>query len=189
MTKRRCDWDQGDVGSCKLKRRNDAQVRPMLLSSVTDKTPSLSSLTQPSPPPVTLSVASSAPATIGLDEKALKAVDQNRQMWTQNLGDIHERVCRETPFPESLVNKIVTFHLGQMTMSMEALTQFYLFLESRFRRFAHALNAFQSLGAEDREILMTNNAPYYFQVIFVCTRTELTLCKQLAQLQRCEPSP
>lgn len=155
MTKRRSDRDEADdaaFGSFKLKRPNDERVS-ILLSSIADKT--TTSVTTPT----------SVTSSVGMDEKALKAVDLNRQPTTQNVGDVHERICRENPVPEALVDKIVAFHFGQLTLTIDNLTQFYLFLEARFRKFAHALNVFQSLGTEDRDILLTNNAPYYFQVI------------------------
>jgi hypothetical protein len=145
MTKRRA-WDVG-VGSCKLKRPNEDKVRLMLAAIVADKT------------------SASAATSSSMDDKALKAVDLNRQMSTQNVGDVHERICREMPMPSSLVEKIVAFHFGQLSLTVENLTQYYLFLETRFRKFAHALHAFQNLGEEDQEILLTTNAPFYFQVI------------------------
>ena len=108
------------------------------------------------------------PATVAaapnMDEKALKVVDLNRQLSMQNIGDIHDRVCRETPVPSAFVEKLVAFHFGQLTLTVQNLTQFYLFLENRFRKFANQLDAFKNLGEEDREILLTTNAPFYFQV-------------------------
>ena len=154
MTKRRGDWDV-DVGPVagKVKRLNEDKVR-LMLSTLAEKTSASQSA----------SAAASAPATLGSDDKTLRAVDLNRQMSTQNVGDLHERVCRETPMPSALVDKMVAFHFGQLTLTMENLTQYYLFLESRFRKFAQSVHAFQSLGAEDQDILLTTNAPFYFQV-------------------------
>ena len=158
MTKRRGDWD---VDVCvvtgKLKRPNEDKVR-LMLSTVAEKTSSLTSA----------SAAASAPATLSADDKTLRPVDLNRQMSTQNVGDLHERVCRENPMPAALVDKMVAFHFGQLTLTMENLTQYYLYLESRFRKFAHSVHAFQSLGAEDQDILLTSNAPFYFQVDSFC---------------------
>jgi hypothetical protein len=131
-----------------------------MLSAFTDKS-SVSSTTATTPG--TTGTASS----LVMDEKALKAVDLNRQLSAQNVADIHERICRELPVPAAFVEKLVAFHLGQLTLTVDNLTQFFLFLESRFRRFANSLHAFQNLGDEDREILLTANAPYYFQVIII----------------------
>ena len=148
LTKRH-SWDVLSSTSCKLKHRpNEDKLRLLIAQSLDEKTPT----------------ATTAPT---MDEKALKVVDLNRQMSTQNVGDIHERVCREMPVPSAFVEKLVAFHFGQLTLTVENLTQYYLFLETRFRKFANQLHAFQNLGEEDREILLTTNAPFYFQVCFL----------------------
>jgi len=90
MTKRRVDWDAGVGGSFKLKRHNEDRVSLIM----SDK----------------LSVAAgSAPASLGMEEKALKAVDFNRQVAvlfktflssSRTEGtDEQERVCPRLAFP------------------------------------------------------------------------------------------
>ena len=160
---RRRGCDVITVGpSYKVKRPHEDKVR-LMLSAFTDKSGGVASTTAT---PVTAS-------SLVMDEKALKVVDLNRQLSAQNVADIHERICREMPVPPVFVEKLVAFHFGQLTLTVENLIQFFLFLESRFRRFAHSLHAFQNLGEEDREILLTANAPYYFQVILIKNGTFL----------------
>lgn len=100
----------------------------------------------------------------GMEDKALKVVDSNRRLVSPNVGEIHERVCREIPMPQSLVDKIVAFHCGQLTLTVENLIQLNLFLETRFRRFAENIPEFMTLGEDDRNTLLLANSPYYFQL-------------------------
>lgn len=80
-------------------------------------------------------------------------------------AEIHAWVCAQMPVPETFVDKLVAFHLGQLTLTVDDLTSYYLYLDARFARFAHHLPAFRAIASDnDRATLITANSPLYFQL-------------------------
>jgi len=104
-----------------------------------------------------------------------------------NFGELYGQICRDLPMPESLVEKMIAFHLGQMALNVDDMSEMSAFMHHRFKRFAESLPGFrvthskldcnswpngnliclvftQELNQYDQDFLVNSNSSLYFQV-------------------------
>jgi hypothetical protein len=64
-------------------------------------------------------------------------------IYTLNFGQLYEQICRDLPMPETLVEKMIAFHLGQMALNVDDMSEMSAFMYHRFKRFAESLPGFR----------------------------------------------
>ncbi len=81
-----------------------------------------------------------------------------------NWAQIHKKVYSEARVPELFVDKLVAFHCGHLSLTVDDLTSYFMHLDKTFSKFAYHLKEFRDLSENDRSALLLANAPLYFQL-------------------------
>ncbi len=64
-------------------------------------------------------------------------------VYSNNFGELYEQICRDLPMPESQVEKMIAFHLGQMALNVDDMSEMSAFMYHIFKRFAESLPGFR----------------------------------------------
>lgn len=73
----------------------------------------------------------------------MKVAESISMIYSTNFGELYEQICRDLPMPESLVEKMIAFHLGQMALNVDDMSEMSAFMYHRFKRFAESLPGFR----------------------------------------------
>ena len=66
--------------------------------------------------------------------------------------------------PELFVDKLVAFHFGHLSLTVDDLTSYFVHLDKTLAKFAYHVKEFRDLSENDRSALLMANAPQYFQL-------------------------
>ena len=86
------------------------------------------------------------------------------QLQSQSLDSIHKLVSEKCHVSQDFVDKVIAFHLGHLTLTVEDLTGYFGFLDKTLYLFAHHCRDFNDLTAGDQHALLLDNAPIYFHL-------------------------
>ena len=82
----------------------------------------------------------------------------------QPLHQIHQLISEKAKVPQDFVDKLVAFHLGHLSLSVDDITQYFLHLDSILYSFAQHCPDFTALSKNDQNALLLANAPLYYHL-------------------------
>jgi len=83
---------------------------------------------------------------------------------TKSLPDIHKLITNQSKVPQIFVDKLVSLHMGHLSLSVEDLSEYFFHLDRVFNTFAHHSQDFQTLTKSDQAALLIANAPLYYHL-------------------------
>lgn len=78
--------------------------------------------------------------------------------------EIHKRIKKEAKISEDFVDKLVAFHVGHFTLTLDDLMDYLVHLDRVFAHFAHHCPGFHELNPNDQSLLLMSNTSLYFQL-------------------------
>ena len=83
---------------------------------------------------------------------------------TKSLPEIHKLVVKQSKVPQNFVDKLVSLHMGHLSLSVEDLSEYFFHLDRIFNTFAHHSLDFRTLTKNDQAALLIANAPMYYHL-------------------------
>lgn len=82
----------------------------------------------------------------------------------QPLNIIHQLIAQQSKVSADFVDKLVAFHLGHLSLSVEDVTEYFFQLDRRFHDFARHSLDYLTLTKNDQAALLIANAPLYYHL-------------------------
>merc|ERR1739838_1014860 len=83
---------------------------------------------------------------------------------TKSLPEIHKLILNQSKVPQIFVDKLVSLHMGHLSLSVEDLSEYFFHLDRIFNTFAHHSQDFLTLSKNDQAALLIANAPLYYHL-------------------------
>ena len=83
---------------------------------------------------------------------------------TKSLPEIHKLIANQSTVPQNFVDKLVSLHMGHLSLSVEDLSEYFFHLDRIFNTFAHHSVDFRTLTKNDQAALLIANAPMYYHL-------------------------
>ena len=83
---------------------------------------------------------------------------------TKSLPEIHKLIVDQSKVPQNFVDKLVSLHMGHLSLSAEDLSEYFFHLDRIFNTFAHHVLDFRTLTKNDQAALLIANAPMYYHL-------------------------
>ena len=88
----------------------------------------------------------------------------NCQTLPPSTPEIHRKILQKAKLSEDFVDKLIAFHLGHFTLTLDDLMEFFVHSNQVFAHFAHHCPGFRELTPNDQSLILMSNSSLYFQL-------------------------
>ena len=78
--------------------------------------------------------------------------------------EIHRKILQKAKLSEDFVDKLIAFHLGHFTLTLDDLMEYFVHSNQVFTHFAHHCPGFRELTPNDQSLILMSNSSLYFQL-------------------------
>jgi len=78
--------------------------------------------------------------------------------------EIHQKILQKAKLSEDFVDKLIAFHLGHFTLTLDDLMEYFVHSNQVFAHFAHHCPGFRELTPNDQSLILMSNSTLYFQL-------------------------
>merc|ERR1719433_883845 len=78
--------------------------------------------------------------------------------------EIHQKILQKAKLSEDFVDKLIGFHLGHFTLTLDDFMEYFVHSNQVFAHFAHHCPGFRELTPNDQSLILMSNSTLYFQL-------------------------